>query len=163
MPRKSKTVQPIRASNPLVDFFSKFPKEMSEQEKQDHAYPFRVCCAWVRRRPPRHEGFEYIRDMGMPNIARVFNNEPLSNPEELTFMFPERWMGLAEQQAFTNVLSKHHQVKQIKRVNIATSSPLIVGSFIREQVLVYTWDDDDQYNGDLGRFKDDPALKGFGG
>lgn len=46
----------IVAGQPLMDFFSKFPAEQSERELSDKVYPFRVCCAVVKRRLGRFKG-----------------------------------------------------------------------------------------------------------
>lgn len=111
-------------------------------------YPFKVRVGCVKRRPPRHEFFEYIREMGMPDIDRAFKNESFGGKKDLTFIFPERWMGVAEQQAFTAVLAAHPEAKTLEQVDIITSSPLIIGAFFSEQIRILTWEDDDNYRGD---------------
>jgi hypothetical protein len=108
-------------------------------------YPFFIRCGCVKRRPPRHPFFEWIIDMGRRDVEKVMNGESLDK-KELTFVFPERWMGVAEQQAFTHVLSKHPDAEKIEQVDIITSSPMLIGSFMREQILVLSWEDDDKYS-----------------
>jgi hypothetical protein len=111
-------------------------------------YPFgwRVGC--VKMASPRDKRFDMLRDSGMNLLDKVFNNDEL--PEgHLTFIFPERHMGVHEQQAFTHALSKHKSANKITQVDLITSSPLIIGGFNRESILILTWDDDEQYNGKL--------------
>ena len=83
----------------------------SKDSSAGKLYPFFVRVGCVRRRPPRHEGWEYIREMGAAVIPRVFTGEPLEQ-DNLTFVFPERHMGVAEQYAFTSALSKHPDAKK---------------------------------------------------
>lgn len=110
-------------------------------------YPFKVRVGCAKRRPPRHEFFEYLIDMGMPDIDKVFKNESFEGKKSLTFIFPERWMGVAEQQAFMAALSAHPEAETLEQVDIITSSPLLIGNFYKEQIRILTWDDDDNYNG----------------
>jgi len=109
-------------------------------------YPFFVRVGCIKRRPPRHEFFEYMREMGMALIEPIMNHDYIDGGH-LSFVFPERWLGVAEQQAFSLVMSKHPEVKKIKSVDILTSSPLIIGSFMADQVRIISWPDDDMYNG----------------
>lgn len=106
-------------------------------------YPFKVRCGVVRRRPPRHEFFEYFLDFGRGYIDDVFTGKPL--PKYLAFVFPERWLGVAEQQAFTHILSQHPCAEYIEMVDIITSSPLVVSSFHREMIRILSWEDDEKY------------------
>ncbi len=110
-------------------------------------YPFFVRVACIKRRPPRHDFFEMFIDMGRAHIDAVMNHD-LINQSTLAFVFPERWMGVAEQQAFTHCLAKHPEAKDIKQVDIITSCPMLIGSFMPEQIRVLTWPDDSGlYNG----------------
>ena len=106
-------------------------------------YPFKVRCGVVRRRPPRHEFWEYFLDFGRGHIDKVINGEEL--PQYMAFVFPERWLGVAEQQAFMHILSQHPNAKDILQVDIITSSPLFVSSFHREMIRILSWEDDEQY------------------
>lgn len=110
-------------------------------------YPFFIRVGLIQRRPPRHEYFEYIRDLGMVDIEKVMEKKRL-NRRNLTFVFPERWLGVAEQQAFTHSIATHPNAETIKQVDILTSSPLIIGGFLREHIRIITWPEDvDKYNG----------------
>lgn len=109
-------------------------------------YPFKVRVGCVKRRPPRHKFFSYILDMGQSNIDKIFNEGPF-NSNSLSFVFPERWMGVAEQQAFMYCLKQHPQANKLIQVDIITSSPLLIGDFMREQIRIISWDDDDNYIG----------------
>jgi len=114
----------------------------SKDSSAGELYPFKVRVGCVKRRPPRHQFFDYIRDMGMFDIDKVFNKNKFDK-EILTFVFPERWMGVAEQQSFMHHLQQHPQATKIKQVDIITSSPLLIGSFRAEQIRILTWKDDD--------------------
>lgn len=107
-------------------------------------YPFKVRCGVVKNRAPRHEFFEYIVDMGKPDIERVLKHQPLryNVPMDLTFVFPERWMAVKEQTEFMHALATHPDVGKIRSVDILTSSPVIITDFMKEQVRVLTWPED---------------------
>ena len=121
----------------------------SKDSSAGKSYPFKVRVGCVKRRPPRHEFFEYFREMGMGDIDKVFKKESFEGKKTLTFIFPERWMGVVEQQAFTAALEAHPEAKTLEQVDILTSSPLLIGSFYSEQVRILTWADDDNYCGTL--------------
>lgn len=104
---------------------------------------YRVGC--VKMAAPRHERFEFILNMGYASIDRVFGNKPLSG--SLTFVFPERFMSVHEQQAFVSVIHKHKDIDKIKQIDILTSSPLLIGNFHREQIRILTWEDDSKHDG----------------
>lgn len=110
-------------------------------------YPFFVRVGCVKRRPPRHEFFQWFVDMGRPLIDAVMNHDYIEGGS-LAFVFPERWMGVAEQQAFTHCLAKHPEVDSITQVDIITSAPLLISSFMADQIRILTWPDDEGlYNG----------------
>ncbi len=136
----------------MGDWFDKMLGDISYEPDSEAGklYPFFVRVACIKRRPPRHEFFSLFLEMGHPQIDLVMFHDKL-DVTELSFVFPERWMGVAEQQAFTHVLSKHPEAKQINQVDIITSSPLIVGSFMAEQIRIITWPDDEGlYDGSPG-------------
>ena len=108
-------------------------------------YPFMVRVGCVKMAAPRHDRFEYLLNFGMSHIPSVFNGTPLGT--DLLFVFPERFMGVHEQQQFMSTLKKHPDAKDIQQVDIITSSPLIVGNFMRQMIRILTWDDDDSHNG----------------
>lgn len=114
-------------------------------------YPFFVRVGCVKRRPPRHEFFEYFLEVGAGDIEKVLYHAPLRGPS-LSFVFPERHMGVAEQQAFMYNMEKHPRISKIKTVDIITSAPLIVGSFMRDHIRILTWPDDEGlYDGTTGQ------------
>lgn len=125
----------------------KYPKN----SKSGELYPFTVRCGLVKRRPPRHDFFQYILNMGRADIDRVLEHKPLrpQTQEEsidLTFVLPERWLGVKEQVDFMFALTTHPDVERIKTVDILTSSPMILGSFMAAQVRILTWSDDEDDN-----------------
>jgi hypothetical protein len=115
-----------------------------DDSKAGKIFSFKVRCGVVKRRPPRHEFFEPILNMGKVSIDPIMNHQPFTKegPLDLTFVFPERWMGIKEQQDFMYALALHPDIERIKSVDIITSSPLIVGNFFKEQVRILTWADD---------------------
>jgi len=119
----------------------------SPDSKVGQLYPFFVRVACIKRRPPRHEFFEFFRDVGMVMVDVVLNHKKIRD-SHLHFVFPERWMGIAEQQAFMWTLVKHPDVRKIKSLDLITSSPMMIGDFMREQIRIVTWPEDEgQYDG----------------
>jgi len=119
----------------------------TEDESCAKTYPFFVRVGCVKACPPRHERFEFIREIGGGLIEAVMRGTPLSDTEHLTFAFPERHMSVHEQQAFMLKLATHPDAMsgKIKTVDILTSSALMISSFHREQILILEWEDDDHY------------------
>ena len=105
-------------------------------------YPFFVRVGCIKRRPPRHPFFEMFIDVGAAIIDKIMFHEKL-NMSCLVLVFPERWLGVAEQQAFTHVLARHPEVENIKQLDLLTSSPLLVGSFMARQIRILTWEEDE--------------------
>ncbi len=108
-------------------------------------YPFKVRCGIVKLRPPRHEFFEFILEMGKQDIERVLYKKPLRRKKKLTFVFPERWMGIQEASAFMSLLLENPDVSKIEQVDILTSSPIMISNFDREQLRILTWEGDKEY------------------
>ena len=122
-----------------------YPKDSSAGK----LYKFKCRVGCVKRRPPRHKYFDYIREMGTGDVDRVFSGESFNGKKNLTFVFPERHMGVAEQQAFSHVLNEHPEADSLEQVDIITSSPWLIGSFYAQQIRILTWPDDDEYNGEV--------------
>lgn len=101
-------------------------------------YPFKVRVAVVKDRPPRHPAFEYLLNIGSGNIDRVFDNLPIRG-SVLEFFMPERFMSVQEQQLFVMALAKHPDAATWERVDIITSSPIIITNFTRNQIRIVTW------------------------
>jgi hypothetical protein len=118
--------------------------DYSDNSEAGKLFPFKVRCGLAKRRPPRHIFFEPILNMGEKDIDRVMNHLPFEKktPIDLTFVFPERWMGVKEQVDFMYALATHPEIKSIRCVDIITSSPMIIGNFMREQIRILTWADD---------------------
>ena len=125
------------------EIWAKFPPYDDLDDFVKDTYPFRVRCAVIKACPPRHERFEYVRDMGMALIDKVFNGEPL-RLTRLTFIFPERWMSVHEQQAFMLRLSKHPDAEQLETVDIMTSSPLIISDFFASNIQIVMFEGDEE-------------------
>lgn len=119
--------------------------EYDKDSKAGRLYPFKVRVGCVQRRPPRHEFFECILDMGRLDVEKTLTGKSFEGKDELTLIFPERWLGVAEQQAFMRKLKEHPEANLLKRVDIITSSPMIIGNFYKEQILILKWEDDNEY------------------
>jgi len=109
-------------------------------------YPFKVRVGCVKKRPPRHDYFQYILEMGRMNIERILDGSSLNDAEELTFIFPERWMSVHEQQKFMYAMIKHPESNSITKVDIITSSAVLISNFYNEQIRILTWEDDKDYD-----------------
>ena len=125
------------------DLFEEFLGDISypPDSEAGKLFPFFVRLGVIKRRPPRHPYFEYIIDMGRADIEKICNKEPIDK-SHLTFVFPERWLGVAEKQAFMSLITENPSVEQIKQVDIVTNEPMIVGNFYSQQVRVVTWPED---------------------
>lgn len=108
-------------------------------------YPFMVRVGCVKMAAPRHERFEYLINFGQSHVSSVFNGTPLGS--EMLFMFPERFMSVHEQQQFMSTLKKHPSAEGFTKVDIITSSPLIIGNFMRQMIRILTWEDDALHDG----------------
>jgi hypothetical protein len=129
--------------------FDLYFKDISREDMVNKFRSVPFACAVIKNLPPRDEQFEYIRDMGLGNIAAVFEAKKISVGKngDIHFVFPERWMSVQEQQAFADRICQHPQVKkgEVKGIFIITSSPLIIGNMHREQVRVLEFPDKQLY------------------
>jgi len=128
--------------------------EQSELSKK--LYPhFKVRVACIKRRPARHDAFEMLLYMGLNHIDPIMKQKPFMGRTkgELTFIFPERWLGVAEQGSFMGRLNKHPDAVKgkITQVNIITSCPLILTNIDAPSIRVITFSDDNEYDGDTGK------------
>ena len=114
----------------------------SPEDRVGQLYPFFVRAGCIKRRPPRHEFFEFFIDVGLGQIDQVMQHKRIRQTD-LSFVFPERWLGVAEQQAFMWTLARHPDAKKIKSVDILTSSPLLISDFMQEQIRILTWPEDE--------------------
>lgn len=131
-----------------ASLFDEWLGDIQPQPQYDDGFNnifWRIGC--VKMSAPRHPRFDYFLGMGTAAIDQLFNSGNLES-DILTFVFPERHMSVHEQQKFTWAIDKHKDVSKIKRIDMLTSSPLIIGGFHREQIRILTWEDDAKYNGD---------------
>ena len=108
-------------------------------------YPFKVRVGMPYRRPPRHEMWQFLLEMGHLDIDCIFANESFEGRDSLTLVFPERWMNVSEQRHLMWALKKHPEAKTLKQVDIITHSPLILGDFRACMIRVLKWEDDILY------------------
>lgn len=109
-------------------------------------YPFWLRVGVVKSCPPRHERFDYMREMGMGQIEDVMQGNPL-NSEHLTFVFPERHMTVQEKQSFMFKLAKHPDAVsgKIMTMDMLTSCAFMISSFHKEQINILEWESDEHY------------------
>ena len=105
-------------------------------------YPFKVRCGIIKYRPPRHEFFQWMKEMGAEYIEPIFKGDLFNPSSVLTFVFPERFMSVHEEREFTDFLHNHPEVDKIKQVDILTRSPILLSCFKREMMRIITWEDD---------------------
>lgn len=131
----------------LDQTFDEWLGDISEADSlTGEIYPFGVRVGCVKMSAPRHERFEFMLNMGYADIDRVFNKRSFGK-DVLTFVFPERHMGVHEQHSFMARLNDHPEADSIKRVDIITSSAVMISSFHREMIRILTWDDDPKHSG----------------
>ena len=117
-----------------------------EDKHARELYPFKVRVGVIKFRPPRHEFFEYILDMGMAHIEKIlYEGDTFDPPSDMTFVFPERWMSAHEQRSFMYKMCKMKNVDKIRQVDIITSSPLMISDFMGCMIRIITWPDDQKY------------------
>ncbi len=105
-------------------------------------YPFKIRCGVIKYRPPRHEFFQWIKEMGANYIDPIFKAELFNPPETLTFVFPEKYMSVHEEIEFMVFLKDHPEVDKIKQVDILTKSAILLSSFTSDMIRIITWPDD---------------------
>jgi len=125
----------------MGDIFEEMLGDVNYQDKMN-LYPFKIRCGVVKYRPPRHEFFEYIGEMGSNYIDPIIKGELFDPPSILTFVFPEKHMSVHEEREFTVFLKDHPEVDKIKQIDILTKSPMLVSSFTRHMIRILTWEDD---------------------
>lgn len=126
-------------------FFNKMIGDIQPIDHGNNNIYYRVGC--VKMSAPRHERWEWVLNFGLGDIDKIFEGTESLNVPVLTFVFPERFMSVHEQQGFISCLEAHPQARGIEQVDILTSSPLIISSFRREQIRIVTFDDDHKHKG----------------
>lgn len=120
--------------------------EYSKDSLPGKLYKFKVRVGVIKRRPPRHDCFQFMLEMGREHIELILNGSSLDELKHLIFIFPERWMNVSEQRNFMSIMNKHPDAETLELVDIITSSPLLISSFYPEQIRIITWDDDKDYD-----------------
>ena len=121
-------------------YFADFPEVITEEEGIHNSKGIRFRASVIKRRPSRHREFDSIRELGSCLVSGVLERKAMSG--NILFVFPERHMAMFEQQKFINDLIENPTASEINQVDIITSSPMIAGSFLREQIRVLTFGDD---------------------
>ncbi len=139
------------------DTFENWLGDIKYDPTEQKLYPFMARVGVVKYRPPRHECFEYLREMGSGAIENVlYHKGEISGV--MAFVFPERHMSVHEQRTFMYSLVKHPTVKKVTQVDIITSCPLLVGDFHKEMIRIITWPEDEEKAEIHPFFKDSGAL-----
>ena len=123
----------------LDELFPKGPLSCQLERRRNIWY--RCVLSWI---PPRDPRWEYELEMGSPMIPNVFSGEPLSprktvvGGQHLYFCFPERHMSTQEEHGFIYALENHSDVtsRTMSVIDIVTKSPLIIGSFHKEDIRI---------------------------
>jgi hypothetical protein len=132
-----------------AEMFEEWLGDISENDEfTKRLYPFFLRVGVVKMAAPRHERFDFVREMGYDNINRIFNHMSLQ-PGKLTFVFPERHMSVHEQRSFMSMLRYHPDVDKITAVDIITSSPIMISDFVNTSIRILTWPDDSRHDGEL--------------
>lgn len=98
-------------------------------------YPdFRVRCI-ASLIPPRDVMFDHLLDASRNDVDRVFSGASFRG-KRLRFIFPERWMSVAEQGEFMNRLAAHPGAKGLEVVDILTACPTIVTDIPNDSLRV---------------------------
>jgi len=126
----------------IGDIFEHWLGDIKYDPKKRGLYPFMARVGVVKYRPPRHEAFEYLLNLGSGMIEDILYHKPGNIEGSLTFVFPERFMSIHEQRSFMWALCRHPQVDQVTGVDIITSSPMLVGDFYAEMIRIIEWDED---------------------
>lgn len=132
---------------PLEWFTSAFAKGPTESQRRDIPNIwFRVGV--MKDIPPSDARFEYVREMGSAYIEPILLHEQFHLQSELTFVFPERHMSVHDEHAFIYMLVKHPQIRAAKMttIDVITKSPLIVGSFRRDDIRIFSQPHDNERN-----------------
>lgn len=141
---KTKSIAPIQFASG-TSFFDDMLGSIQQTERDREVYPhFLVRCALPYRRPPRHEFFAYVLEMGSGHLDNILVHRPGTLHDTLTLVFPERHLNVSEQQQLLARLNTHPDAKagRITCVDIVTISPLVVSSLSRDQIRICRWPDD---------------------
>lgn len=101
-------------------------------------YPFQVRVLVIKDIPPRHPMFQPFLEVGLNDLEKIINLQPIDGKESLIFYFPERHLTVLEEYYFMKKLSDWVITNNpmVKKVSIATRSPILVSDFVKEQILV---------------------------
>lgn len=129
----------------LKSFFDNMLDGINENARMHTSYALRCGC--IKMASPRHPRYEMFLNVGMSDVDVIFDHSKTFSGSDLSFVFPERFMSVHEQQAFIHALEKHPDFVHVNSVDIITSSPLVIGAFRRENILIVTHEDDFKHSG----------------
>lgn len=104
----------------------------------DTIYKFPVRVALPKFRPSRHECFELVREMGMGQALAALAGKPMEASPLI--VFPERYCSIQEQHVLMSAIVKNPT--KLKMFRLVTQSPLIISNFLRTQIRIVTWPED---------------------
>ena len=139
----------IRAGQPGDWLFKFLPNKMTERQLAHwRNIWWRIALTWI---PPRDSRFDFMREMGSPQIDNVLTNKPLKfgvqtdgGGQHILFVFPERHLTTQEEHIFVPSLWGHHQIVDatLTIIDIVTKSPLILGNFLADDVRIIKDEED---------------------
>ncbi len=126
----------------IEQYFEKIP---TSSKLTKIVYPhFNVRVAVIKKRSPRHPAFDLFRDMGKELLEIFLKNKPFKRmPKDVVLVFPERWLSVQESTALMKSIHNHPQAKELDRVSLITSSPIILTDFPAECMRILTFPDDE--------------------
>ena len=142
-----------------ANFFDSFWGN-EEAAPANDTFPFKLRVAVAGYRiTPRHSCFEYFRELGMSLLEPLIKHQHIPELEtgdgHLTFVLPERWLSVHEQQMFLYRIKDHPQVARIKQVDVVTQEALIVGGCPQGTVKLFNFPSDDPSMPGVGRLAQD--------
>lgn len=105
----------------------------------DKIYPFPVHVALPKWRPSRHEYWEFMLEMGRGEVLAALAGKPVQ--PKLLVVFPERYISIQEQYIFMSAIARNQT--KIRLFEMVTQSPIIIGNFLRTQLRIVTWPEDE--------------------
>ena len=126
----------------MGNIFDQMLGDIGDYKDRLDLYPFKIRCGIIVYRPPRHEFFQWIKEMGAADIESIFKGDLFDPSEILTFVFPEAHMSVHEEREFMIYLKNHPEVDKIKQIDILTKSPMLISSFTKEMIRIIEWEDD---------------------
>lgn len=115
-------------SRNVSEIFEEWAKGLKPTEESIKHYGFELRVVVSIDIPPRHDTFDFIRDMGINKFDGIFSGELSELPEHMFMSFPERHCSVKEIYGLLYTLIELNKKKKLglKRLDILTSAPAIL-------------------------------------